>query len=121
MTPEQARASYRRMMAVAGSGEVRKVLVRRYTGTGANRPRFDAEVRARVTGYQPHELVGTIVQGDRKVILLAEDLSRAQFPTPLRKGDKVVDAGKELNIEAPDDNTRRVQGELIAYELQVRG
>jgi hypothetical protein len=117
MTPEQARASYRRMMAVAGE----TVLIRRYTGTGANRPRFDAEVRARVTEYEPKELVGGIEQGDRKVVLLAEDLERAQFATPLRKGDKAVVRGKELNIEAPDNNTRRVQGELIAYELQVRG
>ena len=33
----------------------------------------------------------------------------------------LVVRGKELNIEAADDNTRRVQGVLIAYELQVRG
>jgi hypothetical protein len=117
VTPEQCRATYRRMMALVGE----KVLIRRYTGTGANRPRFDAEVMARVTEYEPQELVGTIVQGDRKLIVLHEDLERAQFATPIKKGDKAVVRGKELNIEAPDDNTRRVQGELIAWELQCRG
>jgi hypothetical protein len=117
MTPTQARATYRRMMTLVGE----TVSIRRYTGTGANRPRFDAEVTARVTEYEPSELVGTIVQGDRKVIVLAEDLFTAQFPIPPKKGDKVVVRGKELNIEAPDDNTRRIQGEIIAYEIQVRG
>jgi hypothetical protein len=117
MTPASARMTYRRMMGLVGE----KVLIRRYTGTGANRPRFDAEVTARVTDYEPSELVGTIVQGDRKIIVMHEDLATAQFPTPIKKGDKVVARGKELNVEAPDDNTRRVQGELIAWELQVRG
>lgn len=117
MTPAQARSTYRRMMGLVGE----TVLIRRYTGTGANRPRFDAEVTARVTEYEPKELTGTIQQGDRKLIVLAEDLMQAQFPTPIKKGDKAVVRGKELNIEAPDDNTRRIDGELIAYELQVRG
>lgn len=117
MTPEQCRATYRRMMELVGE----TVLIRRYTGTGTNRPKFDAEVVARITSFEPHELVGTIQQGDRKLIVLAQDLFNAQFPIPLRKGDKAVVRGKELNIEAPDENTRRVSGELIAYELQVRG
>jgi hypothetical protein len=117
LTPDQIQADYRRAMDEAG--EV--VTFRRYTGAGANRPRFDADVRARVMDYTPDELVGTIVQGDRKLIVLAEDLITAQVPLDLRKGDKIVVRGKELNIEAVDDNTRRVQGVLIAYELQVRG
>lgn len=116
MTPDEIKASYRRAMDEAG--EV--VTFRRYTGAGSARPYFDAEVRARVMDYTPDELVGTIVQGDRKLILLAEDMIAAQVPPP-RKGDKIVVRGKELNIEAPNDNTRRVQGVLIAYELQVRG
>lgn len=117
MTPEQCRASYRRFLDHVGE----TVLIRRYTGAGASRPRFDAEVVARVTEFDPSELVGTIQQGDRKLIVLAEDLFNAQFPLPLKRGDKAVVRGKELNIEAPDDNSRRVAGELIAWELQVRG
>lgn len=96
------------------------IVIRRYTGAGTNRPRFDAPVRARVMDYVPHELVGSIVQGDRKLIVLAEDMVAAQIPLDLRAGDKVVVRGKELNIQAANDNTRRIAGELIAYELQVR-
>jgi hypothetical protein len=117
MTPDECRGAYRRMLNEAGE----TVSIRRYTGAGANRPMFEADVIARVTGYQPAELVGTIQQGDRKLIVLAEDLLAAQFALPLKKGDKAFVRGKELNIEAPDDNTRRIAGELIAYELQVRG
>ena len=75
----------------------------------------------RLDVYYGTELVGTIQQGDRKVILLADDLLAAQFALPLKKGDKIVIRGRETNIEAPDDNTRRVRGVLVAYELQVRG
>lgn len=117
MTPAEALSDHRMMLQA--DGEI--VIVRRYTGTGTTRPRFDAEVRGRVTGYQPHELVGSIVQGDRKVIVLAQDLLDRQFPLNLVKGDKAVVRGKELNIEAADDSTRRVAGVLIAYVLQVRG
>jgi hypothetical protein len=116
MTPEQCKSMYRRLI---GSGE--PVFVRRYAGTGADRPYYQVPVRARVMEYQAQELIGPIQQGDQKVILLAEDLVAQQFEMPLRKGDKIVVRGRELNIEAPDDNTRRIAGVLIAYDLRVRG
>jgi hypothetical protein len=114
MTPESATASYRRAL-----GET--VQIRRYTGTGSNRPRFDVSVRARVAGYEPQQLVGSIQQGDRKVIVLAEDLINSGFALPVTTNDKVVARGKELAILGVDDNTRRVDGVLIAIDLQVRG
>lgn len=117
MTPDGVKAAYRRGMDAAG--EV--VTFRRYSGAGANRSFFEAEVRARVVDYQPKELVGSIQQGDRRVILLAEDMIAAQVPLDIRKGDKIIVRGKELNVESPNDNTRRIRGVLIAYELQVRG
>ena len=117
MTPDEAKDSYRRAMDVAGE----QIVIRRYTGTGANRPFFDATVRARVMGYEPHEIVGIVQQGDRRIILLAEDMVAAQIPLALTNGDKVVIRGEELNIEGANDNTRRIQGVLIAIELQVRG
>ncbi|MGD9880458.1 MAG: hypothetical protein AB7F22_10615 [Reyranella sp.] len=117
MTPATVKASYRRAIDQAGE----PLTVRRYTGAGASRPRVDVSVRGRVVDYRPDELVGTIQQGDRMIILLVEDLVAAQFPMPLRKGDKIVVRGRELNIEDPDDNTRRVAGVLIAYELRARG
>jgi hypothetical protein len=117
MTPDEAKDGYRRAMDVAGE----TIVIRRYTGTGANRPYFDASVRARVTKYEPHEIVGMIQQGDRRVILLAEDMVAAQIPLELGNGHRVVIRGAELNIQSADDNTRRVAGELIAIELQARG
>ena len=114
MTPEAAKASYRRELKDI-------VTVRRYAGAGQNRPYFDVEAHARVIGYQPHELVAGILQGDRKAILLVEDLINAQFQLPLRPTDRIVIRGQECAIEAADDSTRRVEGELIAYELRVRG
>lgn len=116
MTPADIKTAYRAFL-----GEFEPVLIRRYTGAGASRPYFDAEAQARVMGYEPHEIVGTISQGDRKLIVLAEDLIAAQFALPVKKGDKAVVRGVELNIEAADDSTRRVGTELIALELQCRG
>ena len=78
----------------------------------------DISVRARVVGYQAEELVGGIVQGDRKVIALADDVT---FDPPLRRGDKAVIRNRVMNIEFVDDSTRRVGGVLVAYELTVRG
>lgn len=118
MSPDEARASYRAALDAAGEF----VTVRRYTGTGAGRPYFDAEVRARVTGYEAREMIGpNFQQGDRKAIVLAEDLIARQFALPIRPTDHVIVRGRECAIVAPDDSTRRVRGELIAYELRVRG
>jgi hypothetical protein len=114
MTPEQVKDAYRRMLD-------QPILIRRYTGTGSNRSKFECGVLSRVVGFEPHELVGPVLQGDRKAIVLADDLVAAQFPLPLLKGDKCVVRGRELNIEAPDDSTRRIGDVLIAYELRVRG
>lgn len=119
MTPDQAKAMYLRRL-----GDFEIVSIRVYTGAGASRPRFDYEgLRARVVEFNPDELVGTIVQGDRKVIVLAEDVTAAGVPLPFAIGTntKMVIRGKELAIKAVDDNTRRLGGELIAYEMQVGG
>lgn len=118
MTPDQAKATYRRHL-----GKFETISIRRYVGTGTNRPWFDWDVLARVTAYAPTELVGGIVQGDRKLIVLYDDLVQAQFPFPIQTGSnwKAIVRGKELQIKAVDDNTRRLQGELIAYEIAAGG
>jgi hypothetical protein len=77
MTPAEVKDAYRRAL-----GEFEPILIRRYAGAGASRPHFDAQAQARVMGYEPHELVGTIEQGDRRLIVLAEDLIDAQFALP---------------------------------------
>jgi hypothetical protein len=117
MSPDYLTEAYRRLLQTVGA----PVVIRRYSGSGANRPHFDVDVIARVVDYEPEQIVGTIQQGDSKLIVLAEDVAASQIAMPLRKGDKAVIRGKEHNIEEADDKTRRVQGVLIAYELQVRG
>jgi len=119
MTPDQAKAMYVRRL-----GDFEMVSIRIYTGAGSSRPRFDYEpIRARPVDFNPDELVGGIVQGDRNVIVLAEDVINAGVPLPLATGanTKMVIRGRELTIKAIDDNTRRLGGELIAYEMQVGG
>jgi hypothetical protein len=114
MDANEAKASHRRMLD-------QTVTVRRYSGSGATRTHVDADARARVTGYAPHELNGNIVQGDRKVILYADDLIGGLVSQPITTNDKLVVRGRELAILAADDSTRRVEDVLIAIELQVRG
>jgi hypothetical protein len=125
MTPDAVKASYRRALTET-------VLLRRYTGAGSVRPKFEAAARAQVVGYAPHELVGTIVQGDRKCIVLADDLIANGWAAPrnpdgtfgrvaIVTSDFVVVRGVQLAIKAVDDSTRRINGVLIAYELQVSG
>jgi hypothetical protein len=117
MTPEGVKAMYRRHMDAEGE----YVTIRRYTGSGVNRPRFDAQARARVINYAENELVGTIIQGDRNVILYADDLYASQFAMPVTPNDKIIIRGRELSIVAVDDSSRRVNGVLIALEIQARG
>lgn len=119
MTPDEAKQMY--LDQIVDHGET--IAIRRYSGPGVGRTYVDRTCRARVVGYSPNELVGSITQGDRKVIVLAEDLDGESPPFKITKSDKVVASrfADELAIMGVDDNTRRVQGTLIAYELQVRG
>jgi hypothetical protein len=104
MTAAAARASYARGLARAGE----QVTLQKGD---------DEHVcLARVTGYDPEELVGDIEQGDRRIILLADAL-----PFEPAEDDRILVRGTPLNIEDVDDSTRRINGELIAYEIRARG
>lgn len=117
MTPAQARGMYLRAMESHGE----TVLLRRVNPSPA--APTEVSVRARITGYAPHELVGGINQGDRKIIILAEDVEASGFPLPLRGNsiDKVVFRGKTPGIITVDDSTRRIGDTLIAYEIRATG
>lgn len=118
MNVEMVRKAYRNALAVE-VGE--SIDIRRYSGSGLGRTYVDTPVMARVTGYSPEELVGTIQQGDRNIVVLVEDLVNGGFVLPVTANDKVVLRGRELAIMSVDDSTRRVAGMLIALELQARG
>ena len=121
MTPEATRSTYRRMLDQVGE----LVVLRRYSGLGKTRTKRDFAVQARVTSYQPNELVGTIIQGDRKIIMMNADVLATSFTLPIKPGDKVVvereGKSKELNVQAVDDSSRRIGETTIALEVQCRG
>jgi len=113
MMRQDFQASYRRQLALNGQD----VIVRRYSGKGAGRDVLAAAtLKAHVAQYQPAELVGSIVQGDRRVILMAADLGALGALN--KHTDILVISGVETAIEAIDVDTRQVAG---AIELQVRG
>jgi hypothetical protein len=94
--------------------------VRRYTGAGASRPRFDVFVRGKAVPYGATELIGTVVQGDTKVLLLAQDIITGQMALPITTNDFVVVKGRQLAIINPAER-KAPDGTLIAYEIQARG
>ncbi len=118
MTPQQARDAWRRGLAERGE----RLMLRRLTVTGiATPPHHDAEALGRVQGYEAKELVGDIQQGDREVLVLAEDLIAAHWPVPPRQNDQVLWGGKTMQVVSPDDATIRVGSTVVAYRLRVRG
>lgn len=88
-----------------------------------NAPAIEVTVRAIVTGYTPNELTGGIMQGDRRVYVLASDVVASGFPLPIQSGksDRLRIRGRLLAIQSIDDNTHRIAGELCAYEITARG
>lgn len=113
MTPAAAKAAYRRQI---GNGET--VTLRRLDGAGAG----DYQARGRVSGFAASDIEGSIQQGLRKAIVLADDVASSGFPTPfLPKQDRLIWSGATLVIQSIDDATRRVGGVLIAYEFELAG
>lgn len=121
MTADEVLASHRAMLAEIGED----IIIRRYYGpAGPNRPKYEAKVRARVTGLGNPELIGAVAQGRYKVIGVIDP--DAPVPTgkvalasllPLELTDKMVIRGKEMDIEALDQFTRLGAG----FDAQVKG
>lgn len=113
MTPKAARAMYRRQIQAQGG------LVTLKRGTSPDAP--ETAFKARCTGYAPQEMTGDLQQGDVKVIFLADDLGDFPLPIKAKSTDAIWQDGRKMTVQAVDDQTRRVAGVLIAYELRVRG
>jgi hypothetical protein len=114
VTPAQALASLRGQLAKHG----RDVVIRRWSGPSAARVSTEATTRARITGYAPEKIVGLVQVGDRKAIVQVDSLSSL---LPLKDTDKVVVDNREFAIRFVDDQTRRIDGTLIALELVISG
>ena len=84
----------------------------------AGRPLRDAIRAAKVVGFDEAEIVGGIQEGARKMIVLASGIT---WSDPLREGDLAIVDGAELYVNTVDDQRRRVDGTLIAYEVTAGG
>jgi hypothetical protein len=99
------------------------VTLRRTTGTQLIP--FDVPLRAVVRDYLAQELVGPIIQGDRRVILSPTEVSLRQFPWPPQPGDKILlqladdERQRPYNIEAAE--VIRMNGVPVRFNLRVRG
>jgi hypothetical protein len=91
---------------------------------GARRSANSARSCARIATYLPQELTGNMQEGDRKVIVLADDIAGVR-PSLCRSGRSRIASswldGRSLVIQSVDDTTRRVAGVLVAFELRVSG
>lgn len=78
----------------------------------------DVQARAKVSDFSEAEIVAGIQEGQRKLIVFAPDVTWAE---PLREGDLAILETGELYINTVDDERRRVDGTLIAYEVTASG
>jgi hypothetical protein len=120
-------AAYRRGLVKAGV----PVTVTRINGFAPNAVTFSAEnITAIVRDYRSDASavsetgfasakMGAITQGDRLVIVMADDLAQAGFQLPLKKNDRItLSTGDVLNVTAVDALKRAAAG---AIELKAAG
>jgi hypothetical protein len=90
-------------------------------GVGPGRTHTDYSCLAKPSGYAPHELAGSVREGDTKIMAFVDDLTAAGLSLPVTTVDRAVIGSKEMAIIAADGNTIRLRGQTIAYVLQARG
>jgi hypothetical protein len=97
------------------------VVVRRFSGAGPLRSRFDVSARARVLpDSEARKLVADLKVAELVVILLVDDLILCGLTLPLLDGDKVVVKGAELG-QAMHECRTAPDGTPVAYVLRVGG
>jgi hypothetical protein len=82
-------------------------------------PRHDVICKAIVRGYEPVQLIGSIQQGDRQVMISNAEIALAQWPGPPRSGDRCVIDGRTTTIQSCDP--RRLRDDIVLHIIQVRG
>jgi len=117
MNAAQATAQLRAFLQEIGED----IVIRRYSGSGPDRPKTEVTVRARVVEYASKDIIGPVQLGDRKLIVLADPLADLLPLKPAVGNDVAVVRNRELQIIRVDDNTRRIGGTLVGLEIQVRG
>lgn len=125
MTPAACIAALNRVLAAHGED----IRLQRLMGT--QQVPVEVACRAHVRGYEPHELVGGIAQGDSRVLISPTEIEAAQWPggqvegavvgdarVP-KKGDRLFIAGRARQVEAV--KPIYLDGELVRIEMAVRG
>ena len=113
MNVAAVQAAYARALGANGPAEAVQ-LVRAGVGSFA--------VQAWVTDFIPSDLAGAVEEGRRNAVVLAASVVASGFPLPfIVKQDRLVWGTKSNAITKVDDSSRRVQGVLIAYELDLDG
>lgn len=100
--------------ALADYGE--DAVLRRSSWVGRVRADVDTGVRAHVRGYLPDELIGGIVQGDRRAILSPTPFGVDDLP---EVGNSLIVGGTICAIMAAA--LIRAGGVVVRIEMQVRG
>lgn len=105
---------YRRLFEHGG----RRVMLQRRQSNA--QPVEVANVRARIRGFTPQEIAGGFNVGQRKILILAEDIPASL--RPLRQNDRVIVDGTTWAFpERPDDQTHRAGDVLLAYDCVAAG
>ncbi len=91
----------------------RPMVIKRRMGTT---PVFtEATVHGRARHYQPEELIGAVIQGDRRIRISEAELLAAGWPSPPRKGD-ILDGATVQGVEHLHDAE-----DLVGFVVWVRG
>lgn len=91
----------------------RSMELKRRTGTGSTF--ITCTVSGKDRGYQPTELVGGVVQGDRRIRIAQADVETQNWPGPPKKGD-ILDGGTVQGAQPLHDGA-----ELVGFVVWVRG
>ena len=114
MTPGQAKHALHRQLVHHGE----KMVLRRPNFPSG--PATDVLGLGRAVQFTSSDLVGSIVETDRKIILYAPDFST--FPLPIKENsDRLLIGGVPCVIKSVNTTTRRIAGQTIGIELIVSG
>jgi hypothetical protein len=80
---------------------------------------IDVSCAARVDQFQPHEITGGVMQGDRNVILFSREIEAEAWPGPARRGDQIIIAGRTTTVRGVE--TVSVGSQIVRHNVQVRG
>jgi hypothetical protein len=79
----------------------------------------DLSIKGFMRTLSADELVGELIQGDRKIITGSSELDGVTWPVPIRKGDKIVARGHTYTVQSADGVA--VGSRVVRYNLLVRG